>query len=106
MPKLYHIKCQPTDGPTLESDTRREWMHDADFTVVKTDYMPFQHTWREQKRGFKFHITRQDVVDAEARYGVRFDITFIFRTVKEHFEALAEDSYGAAQSLDLLTRGQ
>jgi hypothetical protein len=106
MAKRYFIHVVPTDGPTLKSDTRREWMYGADFTVVKTDYMPFQHTWREQKRGFKFHLTRQDVVDAEARYGVRFDLTFIFRTVEEHFEALAEDSYGAAQSLDLLTRGQ
>ena len=99
MADRYFLQVVPTDGPTLQSDTRREWTHDADFTVVETDYMPFQHTWREQRNGFKFHITRQDVVDAESHYGVRFDLTFIFHTVKEHFEALAEDVYGVEKSL-------
>ena len=100
MPNTYRLQVVPTDGPTLKSDTRREWMHDADFTVVKTDYMPFQHTWREQKRGFKFHITRQDVVEATSHYGVRFDLTFAIKTAKEYLTDLAETDYVASMVLD------
>ena len=75
MTNLYYLLIVPTDGPALESDTIREWMRDADFTVIKTDYMPFQHTRREQRNGSKFHVTRRDILDAEEHYGITFHIT-------------------------------
>jgi hypothetical protein len=106
MAKRHHIIVEPTDGPTLKSDTIREWMHDADFTVIKTDYMPFQNSWAEQKRGFKFYVTRRDILDAEEYHGVSFHIDFVYQTVKQHFADLAEDNFAVEDNLNLLTRGQ
>jgi len=97
MPSKYYIVVEPTDGPTLKSDTIREWTHDAGFTVIKTNYMPFQHTRREQKRGFKFYVTRRDILDAEEHYGVSFHIDFVYQTIKQHFAKLAEANYAVEE---------
>jgi hypothetical protein len=106
MDNKYFVICEPIDGPTLKSDTIREWMHDADFTVIKTDYMPFQNSWAEQKRGFKFYVTRRDILDAEEYHGVSFHVDFVYQTVKQHFADLAEDNFAVEDNLNLLTRGQ
>jgi hypothetical protein len=104
--KYYDLQVVPTDGPTLLTDTTREWLHDQSFEVVETTYMPFQGTKKERRYGYKFHITRQDVVDAHQNYGVEFNIEFVTQTIKQHFTDLAEDNFAIEDNLNLLTRGQ
>lgn len=99
MPSRYVLQVVPSDGPTLLSDTKREWLHDADFEVVHTDYMPFQHTKRQRRNGFKFRITRQDVINAERHYGIRFNVWFTAKTVTEYFTDLADTDYAVDQSI-------
>ena len=101
MAKRYHIIVEPTDGPTLKSDTIREWTHDRDFVVIKTDYMPFQHTRRDKQRGFKFYVTRRDILDAEEYHGVSFHVDFVYQTVKQHFTELDETDNYVATRLNL-----
>jgi len=101
MPTIYYdLQVVPADGPTLLTDTTREWLHGQSFEVVDTDYMPFQGTKKERRYGYKFHITRQDVVDAHQNYGIEFNIEFVTKTVKEYLTDLAETDYASSMVLN------
>ena len=105
MSSKYFVICQPTNGPTLKSDTIKEFNLDRDFVVIKTNYMPFQLGWRDKKRGYKFFFNRRDILDAEEQYGISFHIDFVYKSVKEHLTDLAEDDFAVEDNLNLLLRG-
>ena len=105
MVSLHVITVKPTDGITLHDITKREWMRGASFEVVDSTYMPFEMPWQDKKRGYKFYITRRDILDAEEQYGISFHIDFVYKSVKEHFTNLANEDSFVEDNLNLLLRG-
>jgi len=105
MVSLHVITVKPTDGITLHDITKREWMRGASFEVVDSTYMPFQSSWSDRRRNYKFHITRSDVLDAEETQNVKFEVVFDVETVEEHFTNLAEENSFVDDHLNLLLRG-
>ena len=99
MTQLYELTVVPCDGITLTPDTEREWLLGRDFVVVSTTYLPFKSLRRDKRRGYKFFLTRKDVLDAEDNYGIRFDITFQTQSVREYLTDMADTCYAAQEIL-------
>lgn len=94
--KKFTIKLVPVNGPTLASDTAREWSVGHMFRVLWSDLACFRTGSR---------IVEQDIHDQEQHNNCEFTLEFDTLTLFEHITKLAEDDYSWDEARKLLLTG-